>query len=183
MYAGTFCSKASPQIKLLKWSLSEAFVLSTSARVTYFNLKYIPRQPNCSGKIIIGGTFWTFTFLCCKGDKNVRILCKRKQNYSLKSSENGKCLCGCWYILFRRISTQQIFYIAYFFSTQEFKLCVLSSSARAGKLNTVCPVSVKLQRKNGPFPALSVMSHVTCVTPGSPTYEVALVFVLLGCFA
>lgn len=71
----------------------------------------------------------------------------------------------------------------YFFFTQEFKFCVLSSSARAVKLNTVCPVSVKLQRKNGPFPALSVMSHVTCVTPGSPTYEVALVFVLLGCFA
>lgn len=175
MDAGTFCPKASPQIKLLKWSLSEAFVLSTSAGV-----KYILRQPNCSGKIIIGGTFWTFTIWCCKSDKNVRILCKRKQNYSLRDAK-------------RDVNPQKTVNVyvdvgIYFFQTHQHTAKILHStsfSARAIKLNTVCPVPVKLERKNGPLPAIlsDESCDGPCVTPGSPTYKVALVFVLLECFA
>ena len=78
----------------------------------------------------------------------------------------------------------------YFFFTQEYTFCVLSSSARALKLNTVCSVSAKLQRKNGPLPAIFTDEswHIfprdgPCVTPGSPIYQVAPVSVLLECFA
>ena len=78
----------------------------------------------------------------------------------------------------------------FFFFTQEYTFCVLSSSARALKLNTVCSVSANLQRKNGPLPAIFTDEswHIfprdgPCVTPGSPIYQVAPVSVLLECFA